>query len=130
MTSHTHASLQPQEAFAELAAITLADHTVDSVMERVAALTKRTVPGADEVSVTLLERGRPRTVAFTGPLAMKLDERQYARGYGPCLDGIDGGEPVVIRACATSSGGGRGLRTPARTAVGAASASPCRCSGR
>jgi GAF domain-containing protein len=27
---------------------------------------------------------------------MDLDERQYARGYGPCLDGIDGGEPVVI----------------------------------
>ena len=88
--------MQPQDAFGELARITLADHSVDSVMDKIAALTKRAVPGAHEVSVTLVEGGTAKTVAFTGPLATKLDERQYARGYGPCLDSIAGGEPVLI----------------------------------
>jgi GAF domain-containing protein len=87
---------QPQDAFAELAALTLADHSLDTVMEKVAGLTKRTVPGASEVSVTLVERGRPCTVAFTGQLAMDLDERQYRRGHGPCLDSIEGVQPVRI----------------------------------
>ena len=88
--------LQPQDAFAELAGITLADHSLERVMEKIAQLTKQAVPGADEVSVTLVERGRPSTVATTGPLAQSLDESQYERGYGPCLDCIDGGEPIHI----------------------------------
>ena len=87
---------QPQDALAELAAITFADHSLDSVMTTIADLAKRTLPGASEVSVTFLERDTPRTVAFTGPLALNLDERQYERGYGPCLDCIVGGEPLVI----------------------------------
>ena len=89
-------SLQPQDAFEQLARVTLADHSMTSVMDRIAALAKRTVPGADEVSVTLVEKGRASTVAFTGELAVHLDERQYERGHGPCLDSIDGAEPVRI----------------------------------
>ena len=89
-------TLQPQDAFAELARITLSEQSLETVMETIARLTKRTVPGASEVSVTLLERGHAKTVAFTGELAMDLDERQYQRGYGPCLDSIAGGEPIVI----------------------------------
>ena len=87
---------QPQDAFAELAGITLADHSLDSVMTTIADLAQRTLPGAAEVSVTFLERDTPRTVAFTGEVAVSLDERQYERGYGPCLDCIVGGEPLVI----------------------------------
>lgn len=41
---------QPQDAFAELAAITLADHSLMMVMDKVAALAKGTLPGASEVS--------------------------------------------------------------------------------
>ena len=88
---------QPQDAFAELARITLADHTLDSVMDRIAVLAKASLGLNGEVSVTLVERGKPSTVAQTGELALELDERQYARGYGPCLDSIDGGEPLVVK---------------------------------
>jgi GAF domain-containing protein len=93
--------IQPQDAFAELAKITLADHSLAHVMEKVATLAKRTIPGASEVSVTLLNRGHASTVAFTGQLAIDLDERQYDKGYGPCLDCIDGGEPVRIDSMST-----------------------------
>jgi len=88
--------VQAEDAFDELARLRLGDHSLNSVLDKIATLAKRTVPGAAEVSVTLVERGRPGTVAFTGQLAMDMDERQYERGHGPCLDSIDGGEPVRI----------------------------------
>ena len=65
-------------------------------MERIAVLAKTTLGVHGEVSVTLVERGKPSTVAQTGALAVELDERQYDRGYGPCLDSIDGGEPLIV----------------------------------
>ena len=90
------AQLEPQHAFAELACLTLADHTLNSVMATIADLTKRTVPAVSEVSVTVVDGGRAMTAAYTGDLALHLDERQYERGYGPCLDCIEGGEPIRI----------------------------------
>ena len=89
-------STQPQDAFEELARITLADHSLHTVMEKVAALAKSTISGASEVSVTFVESAGARTVASTGALAVALDERQYEEGHGPCLDSIAGGEPVRI----------------------------------
>jgi GAF domain-containing protein len=88
--------MQPQDAFAELAKITLSEQSLDSVMATIANLTKQTIPGASEVSVTMVERGEATTVASTGRLATDLDERQYERGYGPCLAAVEGGEPVLI----------------------------------
>ena len=99
MTDPMHT--QPQDAFAELAKITLADHSIDRVMEKIAALAKSTLSLQGEVSVTLVSRGKPSTIASTGSLATELDERQYARGYGPCLDCIQGGEPLMVREMAT-----------------------------
>jgi GAF domain-containing protein len=93
---HPMPSLQPNDAFAELARLTLSEQSLDTVMDTIAGLTKQTIPGASEVSVTLLERNAAKTVASTGRLATDLDERQYDRGYGPCLDCVVGGEPVVI----------------------------------
>jgi GAF domain-containing protein len=79
----------PHEAFAELGSIRLAEIDLDALLDKVAQLAKRTVPGADEVSVTLLHGNTPQTAAFTGELAKDLDEKQYERGYGPCLDAAD-----------------------------------------
>ena len=115
---------QPQDAFAELARITLADHSLDRVMDKVAALTKTTLGLKGEVSVTIVERGRPSTVASTGSLATNLDERQYQRGYGPCLDSIAGGETLMVEdmdteqrwpdwaRSASSAGAGSSLSIP------------------
>ena len=92
----TSRPLEPQDAFSELARITLADHTLDAVMDKVAALAKDTLGLDGQVSVTLVQGGEPATVSSTGLLATDLDERQYERGYGPCLDCIVGGEPLVV----------------------------------
>lgn len=99
MTASEHT--QPQDAFAELARITLADHSLDHVMEKVATLAKSTLNLNGEVSVTLVERDKPSTVASTASLAVELDERQYDRGYGPCLDCIAGGQPLIVKDMST-----------------------------
>jgi GAF domain-containing protein len=83
-------------AYAELARISLAGRGLNEVLQRVAELAAHVVPGADTVSVTLVERGRARSVAFHGPLAAALDERQYEAGFGPCLDAAATGTLISI----------------------------------
>ena len=79
-------SVDAMAAFAELGRISLAEHDLGQVLTRVAELAKRVISGAAEVSVTLVAGGLAGTAAYTGNLALSLDERQYDAGYGPCLD--------------------------------------------
>jgi len=86
---------EPQEAFARLGAIVLG-RPLGEVLRTVADLVAATVPGADEVSVTLLEGEKAQSVAFSGRLAATLDERQYEAGFGPCLDSAQSGQNLRI----------------------------------
>ena len=81
-----HQPLEPSDAFAELGRIKLADTDIDAVLDKISDLARRAIPGADEVSVTLMRDKGAYTAAFTGDLALACDERQYERGHGPCLD--------------------------------------------
>ncbi|WP_433790531.1 GAF and ANTAR domain-containing protein [Actinoplanes sp. CA-252034] len=80
----------------ELGRIDLGENGLDEVMARVAALAKRTVPGAYEVSVTLVRDGGPRTVAHTGAPAEVIDRWQYASHQGPCLDAAADRKTVLV----------------------------------
>jgi len=73
------------DAFAELGRITFTDTTFHGLLTRIAELAARAIPGADEVSVTLVGAGGAHTAAYTGQLAIALDEVQYEHGQGPCL---------------------------------------------
>jgi GAF domain-containing protein len=88
--------IDARDAFAELARITLDTESMDSVLQRIAGLAKQTLPGAVEVSVSLISNDKATTAAYTGRLALDLDETQYGRGYGPCLEAATGGEIVDI----------------------------------
>ena len=78
--------LDPSRAFAELGRIKFTETDLDGVLHQVATLAKRTIPRVDEASVTLVRGRRAHTAAFTGDLALNMDERQYGQGTGPCLD--------------------------------------------
>ncbi|HLL65118.1 MAG TPA: GAF and ANTAR domain-containing protein [Micromonosporaceae bacterium] len=71
--------------FAELGRIKLGETDLPGILGRVAELAKRSLPGASEVSVTLIRSKGPQTAASTGDIAVALDEWQYERGVGPCL---------------------------------------------
>jgi hypothetical protein len=91
------------------------DHDLSDVVRRLGSrpVNRRTVPTvlrefADEVSavlggradasVTLLRAGTGRTLASSGPLALRLDEVQYRSGGGPCLTSAGEGRPVAVLA--------------------------------
>ena len=96
-------SSQPWDAFDELGRLVLGDNSLQTGLQRGADLARATVPGADEVSVTLVGKGGATTAAFTGALALDLDESQYERGHGPCLDAAASGEPRRIDDVATET---------------------------
>lgn len=72
------------------------EQSLMQVMETVAQRAQTTLPGNPETSVTLLRNQKPYTVAFTGSLAVYLDERQYDAGFGPCIDAAVVGHTIVI----------------------------------
>jgi GAF domain-containing protein len=88
--------MAPPAAFSELSAIVLDRQPLGVVLRRIAELAVKMIPNVDEASVTLIERSRPRTVAFSGKLAVTLDERQYEAGFGPCLDAARHGQTLLL----------------------------------
>ena len=68
-----------------------------------ADLARAVVPGADEVPVSLLSDGKARTVVQTGQWALALEERQYEKGHGPCLEAAACGEIRMIRDARTET---------------------------
>src|SRR3954470_23610153 len=85
-----------EEAFAELGRIPLAEASLQTVLGKVADLARELLPGLPAVSITLLADDEAETAVATDGLARELDESQYARGYGPCLEAAAGGELVEI----------------------------------
>ncbi len=83
-------------ALDELGRLLLAEQTGPSVLQRIVDLVAQAMPAGAEVSITLVRGDRPTTAAFTGQLADDLDETQYERGYGPCLDAAAAGQFTEI----------------------------------
>lgn len=89
-------------ALAELAKIDLRSNDLDQVLQRIAELAQKTLPGAEEVSVSLIGgTGSGVSPAFTGPMAIKADELQFAGSTGPCVDAAQGGQPVIVEDMAS-----------------------------
>ncbi len=78
-------TMRPTEAFAELGRIRYDETDFATVTAKLAELAKRTIPGADDVSITLVGAGGAHTAAFAGQRAMTVDEWQYQHGHGPCV---------------------------------------------
>jgi GAF domain-containing protein len=85
-----------QLAFDELGRLSLAEHSLESVLQKVTDLATRVLPGEPVTSVTIVADGRSSTVAASGPLALELDRVQYAQGTGPCLDAAHSGQLVEV----------------------------------
>jgi GAF domain-containing protein len=93
--------LDPTEAFAALGRIKLSETDLSGVLNQIAELAQRTIPNAEEVSVTLVRGTGAHTAALTGDLALTLDEWQYQDGRGPCLDAAQAAAVVSVPDTAT-----------------------------
>ena len=93
MTGPSHPSSPPRTraALDALGQLLLGEHTTLSVLQRIVELAQQAMPAGAEVSITLVRNEQPTTAAFAGEVADVLDETQYERGYGPCLEAAFGG---------------------------------------
>jgi transcriptional regulator with GAF, ATPase, and Fis domain len=90
--------------FADIAIGLTRDGAAGVDPERLVRLAARAIPHAEHCAVTLLRhRQKPRTLAATGDLPLKVDELQYATGEGPCLAAATGGDLVLVRDAVTES---------------------------
>ncbi|MBQ0977753.1 GAF and ANTAR domain-containing protein [Micromonospora sp. M61] len=78
--------IDPNAAISELGQIKFGETDLSGVLSQVSELARRTIPGAEEVSVTLLKQEGAHTAAFSGEMALRLDELQYEYEQGPCLE--------------------------------------------
>jgi GAF domain-containing protein len=92
----TGTPLDPLVAFAELGQMKLGESDLQAVLGRVAELARQTLPGMAGASVTLVESDRAFTAAFSGQLALDLDETQYRDGFGPCLEVAQSAGTVTV----------------------------------
>ena len=74
----------------------LGDSDLQAVLGRVAELARQTLSGMVGASVTLVQSDRAYTAAFTGQLALDLDETQYQDGFGPCLEVAQSAGAVIV----------------------------------
>jgi len=92
----------PEDVLADLGRIVLEGTPLTLVLQRVVQLASDVLPDATDVSVTFVDQsatgelrpGTARSVAVARSLALKLDERQYDTGSGPCLDAAASGEII------------------------------------
>jgi GAF domain-containing protein len=88
--------LDPSEAFAELGRIVLGQQSLEDILGVVVNLAQRVMPMPVEASITLMAGDDATTAAFTGDLAMSMDERQYDDAAGPCLAAATGNQVVSV----------------------------------
>jgi GAF domain-containing protein len=82
-------------AMHELAQLLVAEEGVESTLQRVSDLAVRVIPDCDAAGVTLALDGKYVTAACTDRRTLEVDEGQYSRGEGPCLQAMR--DKAVIR---------------------------------
>ena len=85
-----------QGALDELALLVLDQESTQTVLQKVVALVQGVMPAGSDVSITVVRNERPTTAASTARRAADLDEAQYQRGRGPCIEAALGGSVTEI----------------------------------
>ena len=84
------------EALAELASLMLSTAGVDELLEQLAKLAAGRVAPAAACGITLRQDHQPASVASSAPIAAYVDEIQYERDDGPCLQSMRTGDTVLV----------------------------------
>ena len=82
---------------AQLAGVMLSEPDLPSALHRVTQLAAGLVPQCDGASLTMYERGRPKSAAANDEWAAGLDDLQHREQEGPCLDCLREGSVMRVR---------------------------------
>jgi GAF domain-containing protein len=83
-------------AYASLSKLVYADRALADTLTTMTVSATQALAESPEVSLTVLDLGRGRTPATSGPIALQLDKQQYETGSGPCLDAARYGETIRL----------------------------------
>ena len=75
-------------AMHELAHLLVSEESVETTLERIASLAARTIDDCDAAGVTLYLDGKYVTAAHTDERTLAVDNGQYERDEGPCLQAM------------------------------------------
>ncbi|KJK46862.1 antitermination regulator [Lentzea aerocolonigenes] len=76
------------ETLSSVARTLQAEPDVDTTLRAIVKAAVDHIPGAEHAGISLVERGKIRTVAPTSTIVETIDELQYDLREGPCLDAI------------------------------------------
>ncbi|MGD9959402.1 GAF and ANTAR domain-containing protein [Nocardioides sp.] len=96
--SHRDSAQEPLDlasAYAELQALILDSPEVTDFLTELCRIAAAVVPGT-HCGITLRRGGQVLSVAWSDAVAMRMDEVQYLRGRGPCLEAMHCAEPIEI----------------------------------
>lgn len=82
----------------ELAGVLLSEQTVSDLLDVIVNLAISAVHGADSASVSVLTGDGPRfqTSTASSPTVRHIDEAQYERAEGPCVEAIRTNQEVTV----------------------------------
>lgn len=103
----------------ELAALMLFAEDVDEALHHLARMAVVVVPDGPSCGITIAKDGQFRTVVFAGSIPQSVDDAQYERGDGPCLEALRTGVPVIVQDLAEEDLGRWGGFPPVAIAAGA-----------
>lgn len=83
-------------AYGELQNLLIDTPDVNGFLRDLAGLAVALIAPIASCGITLRRDGQPMTVAASGDLASLVDELQYGRGVGPCLEALHTGHIVVV----------------------------------
>ncbi|CAN3128615.1 GAF and ANTAR domain-containing protein [Mycobacterium sp. smrl_JER01] len=86
-----------------LAAALAAGADIEEALGRLVVSSLELVSGADFAKISVIDRGRLRTVVASSQLAASLDSVQHVAGHGPCLDAISTRSPVCCNDLRTAA---------------------------
>jgi transcriptional regulator with GAF, ATPase, and Fis domain len=103
----------------ELAALLLSVENADEALLHLARTAVVVVPDGPSCGITVKVDGKFRTVVFSGEIPPSVDEAQYERDDGPCLDALRTGNLVVVQDLAAEDQNRWGGFPPVALAAGA-----------
>jgi GAF domain-containing protein len=72
----------------QMAGLVLSEETVDAVLQLLVSLAVSGIPGVDAASVSVVRTGQFETSNATSEEVRAVDEQQYRKGQGPCVETI------------------------------------------
>jgi GAF domain-containing protein len=90
-----HSEITP--SLTELAALLLSVENVEEALRHLARMAVVVIPDGPSCGITVVRDGRFTTVVYAGAVPASVDEAQYERGDGPCLQAMRTQTPVIVQ---------------------------------